>query len=59
MLKIRIIGDQVLRESAEEVTEFDEKLKRLTEEMIEIELLIQKDHRECRAGNRNQIDENG
>lgn len=36
MLNIRIIGDQVLREDAEEVTEFDEKLKRLTEEMIEI-----------------------
>jgi peptide deformylase len=36
MLKIRIIGDQVLRENAEQVTEFDEKLKYLTEEMIEI-----------------------
>jgi peptide deformylase len=36
MLKIRIIGDQVLRDSAEEVTEFDAKLKNLTEEMIEL-----------------------
>jgi peptide deformylase len=36
MLKIRIIGEQVLRESAEEVTEFDEKLKLLSDEMIEI-----------------------
>jgi len=35
MLRIRIIGDDVLREDAAEVTEFDDNLKRLTDEMIE------------------------
>jgi len=33
-LKIRIIGDDVLRQTATEVAEFDEKLVRLGEEMI-------------------------
>jgi peptide deformylase len=36
MLKIRIIGDQVLRDHANEVTAFDEKLKNLSEEMIAV-----------------------
>ena len=35
MLRIRIIGDDILREDAAEVTEFDDNLKRLTDEMIE------------------------
>jgi peptide deformylase len=35
MLRIRIIGDDVLREDAEKVTEFDDDLKRITDEMIE------------------------
>jgi peptide deformylase len=34
-VKIRIIGDDVLREVAEDVEEFDEKLVRLGEEMID------------------------
>ena len=36
MLKIRLIGDQILREHAEEVKEFDEKLKNLSDEMLAI-----------------------
>lgn len=36
MLKIRIIGDDILRQTASEVDEFDEKLVRLGEEMIDI-----------------------
>lgn len=35
MLRIRIIGDDVLREDATEVTEFDDDLKRLTDDMLE------------------------
>jgi peptide deformylase len=35
MMKIRIIGDDVLRECATEVDEFDEKLVQLGEEMID------------------------
>ncbi len=35
MLRIRIIGDNILREKAEEVTEFDDQLKSLIDEMIE------------------------
>ena len=34
-MKIRIIGDDVLRQVAEDVDEFDEKLVRLGEEMID------------------------
>ena len=34
-MKIRIIGDDILRQTATEVEEFDEKLVRLSEEMIE------------------------
>jgi len=34
-LKIRIIGDDVLRQIASEVDEFDEKLERLGDEMID------------------------
>ena len=34
-MKIRLIGDDILRRAAEEVDEFDEKLFRLGEEMIE------------------------
>jgi len=36
ILKIRIIGDEVLRQVASEVDEFDEDLARLAEEMIEV-----------------------
>jgi peptide deformylase len=36
MLKIRIIGDEVLRQVATDVEEFDENLARLGEEMIEV-----------------------
>jgi len=35
MLRIRIIGDNILREKAEEVTEIDDQLKHLIDEMIE------------------------
>ncbi len=35
MLRIRIIGDEVLREKAEDVTEFDDQLKNLVDDMIE------------------------
>ena len=35
MLRIRIIGDNILREKAEEVTDFDDQLKSLIDEMIE------------------------
>ena len=35
MLKIKIIGEDILRQMAEEVTEFDESLARLGEEMME------------------------
>ena len=36
ILKIRIIGDEVLRQVASEVDEFDENLVRLGEEMLEV-----------------------
>ncbi len=36
MLKIKIIGDEVLRQTAMEVEEFDDELSRLSEEMIEV-----------------------
>lgn len=36
ILKIRIIGDNVLREVATDVDEFDEKLIRLTEDMVQV-----------------------
>jgi len=36
MPSIRVIGDEVLREVAKEVTEFDDKLKNLANEMIDI-----------------------
>jgi peptide deformylase len=35
MLRIRIIGDDVLREKATKITEFDDDLKNLADEMIE------------------------
>jgi len=35
MMKIRIIGDEILRQVAPEVTDFDENLAHLVEEMIE------------------------
>jgi len=36
MLKIRIIGDEILREVAEEISDFDEKLNNLANDMIQI-----------------------
>jgi peptide deformylase len=36
MLRIRIIGDQVLREDAQDVDEFDQKLSQMAHEMINI-----------------------
>ena len=36
MYKIRIIGDEVLRKVADEVKDFDDKIKNLAEEMIKI-----------------------
>ena len=35
MMKIKIIGDEVLRERARDVTEFDDRLKTLADDMIE------------------------
>lgn len=36
MLTIKIIGDEVLRQKAETVTEFDDELKKLADEMIQV-----------------------